>query len=122
MYYVIKRQSDTNPMQVMGFKVPKYITNKSSDTVIFEFIVDTKTIRKWVKKEEIILLTEDKDFYLKTMKDFKDTKETQEKLVAEAQKALDKSIETYCEVMELKLEDFEEIRSNDDIPCLLKDL
>ncbi len=122
MYYVIKRQTDTNPMQVMGFKVPKYITNKSSDTVIFEFIVNAKTVRKWVKKEEVILLTEDKEFYLKTMKDFKHTQETQKKLVAEAQDALDKSIETYSEVMVSKLEDFEEIRNSRDIPCILKDL
>lgn len=122
MYYVIKKQTDTNPMQIMSFKVPKYIANKSSNTVIFEFIVNSKTIRKWVKKEEIILLTKDKDFYLTTIKSFKDIQEAQEKLVAEAQKALDKSIETYSEVMESKLEDFEEIRNCNDIPCILKDL
>ena len=122
MYYVIKKQTDINPMQVMGFKVPKYITNKSSDTVIFEFLVNAKTVRKWVKKEEIILLTEDKEFYLKIMKEFKHTQDTQEKLVSEAQNALDKSMQTYSEAMESQLEDFEEIKNNSDIPCILKDL
>lgn len=122
MYYVIKKLEKSEPLQVIGFKVPKYLTNKSSDTVIFEFLVDEKIVRKWVKKKDIILLTDDKDFYLKTMREFQEIKEAQEKLVEEAKKALEQTIENYSEAMESQLENFEELRDSGDIPCILKDL
>jgi len=122
MYYVIKKQTGTNPMQVIGFKVPKYITKKSNNTVIFEFVTNTKTIRKWVKKEEIILLTDDQALYLETLKEFQDIQEAQEKLVIQAQKNLEQTIENYSEVMESKLEDFEEIKDHSDISSILENI
>ena len=64
MYYVIKKNI-TNPTSCfMGFAAPKYIAAKNSDNVIFEFTKDGKITRKWVKKEEVVLLTEDKEFFI----------------------------------------------------------
>lgn len=122
MYYVIKKQEGTHPVEFIGFKVPKYITNKSNDTVIFEFIIKDKAVRKWVKKEDIVLLTDDFEFYTKTMHDFKATQEQQQKLVDAAQEELNKSVENFAKVMSNELESFEELRGSDDVPCILKDL
>lgn len=122
MYYVIKRVVDTRPVQFMGFKVPKYLTNKSSDTVIFEFTVNGKIIRKWVNKSEIILLTDDKFFFNKTMMDFKKTQAEQQKILDEAHQQLEKTLEVFCDTMDSTLDEFEEIRSNEDIPDILKKL
>jgi hypothetical protein len=102
--------------------VPKYIASKNNDSVIFEFHKDGKTQRKWVKKEEIVLLTEDKDFFIKTMDQFKAVEETQQKLVTEARNQLDASIEAFTETVNAELNEFNEIKSTADVPCLLKNL
>ncbi len=122
MYYVIKKQEGTHPIEFLGFKVPKYITNKNSDTVIFEFVVDNKTIRKWVKKEDIVLLTDDYGFYKKAMYDFTTTQQEQQKIVETAQKELSKSIETFAKVMTDQLDSFAELCNSDDVPCILNEL
>lgn len=122
MYYVIKRISNTRPVEFIGFNVSKYLTNKNSDTVIFEFILKGKTTRKWVKKEEIILLTEDKEFYLQTLKGFKKTQDEQQKILNAAQEQLDLAFTTFSDTMDSTFEEFEEIRSSSDIPDILKKL
>jgi len=122
MYYVIKKQEGTHPIEFIGFKVPKYITNKSNDNVIFEFIVKDKAVRKWVKKEDIVLLTDDFEFYKKTLNDFKATQSKQQELVDAAQKELNESVENFAKVMLEELDTFEELRGSDDVPCILKGL
>ena len=122
MYYVIKRQPESPSKCFIGFKVPKYISAKNSDNVIFEFIKDGKTTRKWIKKDEIVLLTEDKDFFTKTMNQFKEVEEIQQKLVDEARKKLGESMETFTENVNAEINEFNEIRDSDDVPCILKDL
>ncbi len=81
-----------------------------------------KTQRKWVKKDEIVLLTEDKSFFLKTMKKFRNVQETQQKLVDEAQAQLNASMETFAETVNAELDEFEHIKDSTDVPCILKDL
>ncbi|MCD4668139.1 MAG: hypothetical protein K8R44_06085 [Sulfurimonas sp.] len=122
MYYVIKRQPESISKCFIGFKVPKYTSSRSSDNVIFEFLKDGKITRKWIKKDEIVLLTEDKDFFMKTMNQFKAVEEIQQKLVDEARKKLDESIETFTESINAEINEFNEIRDSDDVPCILKDL
>lgn len=121
MYYVIKRQ--TSPSQCfIGFKVPKYIASKNHESVIFEFEVDGKINRKWIKKEDIILLTEDKKFFMQTMDKFQSVEKEQKALVEEAQQQLEKSMETFTETVNASINEFNEIKHQDDIPCKLKDL
>jgi hypothetical protein len=122
MYYVIKRNPDVPMSCFLGFAVPKYTVGKNSENVIFEFQKNGKAQRKWVKKDEIVLLTQDKQFFLKTMKQFKDVEATQQKLVDEAQKQLENSMETFTETLNAKLNEFDHIKKSDDVPCLLKDL
>ncbi len=122
MYYVIKKHTVANPCQYLSFQVEKFIANKNNDTVIFELKIDGKLIRKWVKKDEIILLTENKEFFIQTLKDFRAVEETQKKLVAEARAQLDKSIEVYSETMLNEIEKFEESKDSNESRCILKEI
>jgi len=120
MYYVIKRQH--KPLHhFIGFAVDKYITSKSNDNVIFEFNKGGKVERKWVKREDVILLTDDKKYFLETFNKFKETETQQQKLVDEAQEQLDKSVENFADVMNDEIDKFNEIKSESDVPCIMKD-
>ena len=122
MYYVIKRNKNVPMSCFLGFKTPKYIATKNSENVIFEFIKDGKTQRKWVRKDEIVLLTDNKDFFLKTMEQFKTIEEDQQKLVDAAQAQLNSSIEVFTQTVNAELDKFNKIKNSKDVPCLLKDL
>jgi aminoglycoside N3'-acetyltransferase len=121
MYYVIKKQ-DSPSKCFIGFKVPKYIASNTNNSVIFEFIVDGKTTRKWIKKHDIILLTEDKEYFLKIMQEFENVEKMQQELINEAQQKLNKSRETFTEVMHEQINQYNEIRHLEDVPCILKNL
>lgn len=122
MYYVIKRQLETPFQSFIGFKVPKYIASKNNDTVIFEFAKDGKTNRKWIKKDDIILLTEDKEFFIQTMDKFKDVENTQKKLVDDAKNKLNQSLEAFTEAVNAEINEFNEIKNSSDIPHILNDI
>lgn len=122
MYYVIKREAN-NPLKCFtGFQVPKYIASKNSDNVIFEFNKDGKTQRKWIAKEDIVLLTEDKEFFIETINKFKKVEEAQQKLVDSAQEKLSQSVETFTKQVKDELDKFNESKNSNDVPCILKDL
>ena len=122
MYYVIIKKPQTHPPEFMGFKVPKFITKKHSDNVIFEFKIDGKVVRKWINKSDILLVTQDRAFYLKIMNKFKKVQEEQQLLVEEAQQKLHETIDNFAETMNKEFESFEAMREEDGIPCILKDL
>jgi len=121
MYYVIKKQA--LPSQCfIGFKVAKYIASKNNKNVIFEFEVNGKVNRKWIKKEDIVLLTEDKEFFIKTINTFKSVETQQQALVDPAKVQLEQSMETFTKTVNAQINEFNEIKSSDDIPCILLDL
>jgi len=122
MYYAIVKKTDTHPTEFMGFSVPKFITKKESDNVIFEFTVDGKKIRKWVDKDAILLLTDDKEFYIETLEKFKKVQKEQQVLVDEAKIKLDQTVEKFAQTMDAEFEAFEEERKSAGIPCILKKL
>ena len=111
---------DTPPTYFVGFAVPKYIAARNTENIILEFIEDGKPLRKWLKKDDIILLTDNKKYFLDTMAKFKSVETAQQKLVDKARQELDKSMETFTETMTAELENFDEIKTANDIPCLTK--
>ncbi|MCD6433442.1 MAG: hypothetical protein J7L21_05310 [Sulfurimonas sp.] len=122
MYYVIKRDL-THPLKCfMGFQVPKYIASKNSDSVIFEFNKDGKAQRKWIAKEDIVLLTDDKEFFIKTMNQFKEVEQTQQKLVDSAQNRLNQSVKTFTQEVNNELDKFYKNKNSGNIPCILNSL
>ena len=122
MYYVIKKQINQPGSSFIGFPVPKYIASKKNEHVIFLFSKNGKVIRKWIKLEEIILLTDDKKYFEKIMGQFKEVEVEQQNLVDEAHAQLEKSMTNFVETMNAQINDFEEIRNSTDVPDVLKDL
>ena len=122
MYYVIKKQLDKLPNTFIGFATEKYIASKTSKNVIFLFNIDGKVVRKWVKLEDIILLTEDKEYFQKILAEFRSVQEQQKKLVEAAQQKLQKCMTNFAETMHAHINDYEEIRDSSDVPDILKHL
>jgi len=122
MYYVIKKQPAKFPSSFMAFGVEKYIASKTNENVIFLFSHEGKIVRKWVKLKDIILLTDNKEYFLKIMKEFKAVEEQQKALVEEAQKNLEESMINFSETMQAHINDYEEIRDSSDVPDILKSL
>jgi len=116
MYYVIKKQVNKPPSTFLGFATEKYIASKTNKNVIFFFRHEGKIVRKWVKLEDVILLTEDKEYFLDTLKRFKKVEAQQQALVDEAHRT------NYKETMEAEINDYEEIRDSSDVPDILKNL
>lgn len=106
MYYVIKKQPLSTTQCFVGFKVTKYVVPKNSENVIFEFIIDDKPVKKWMKKAEIVLLTKDKELFIKTMDQFKEVERTQQKLVDEAREQLNQAKQTYVDTINANLDEF----------------
>jgi gas vesicle protein len=122
MYYVIKKRRDKPGSTFVGFLAPKFIATKNSESVIFEFEKDGKVIRKWIKKEDLILLTADKEYFQTIMRQFKEVQQAQQAIVDEASKALEKSMEDFMETMNSEISDYEELRDASDVPCIIKGL
>ncbi len=121
MYYVIKQQHDAPLNHFVGFIVEKFIASKNNEHIIFEFTKNGKPERKWVKKVDIILLTEDKEFFIETLNKFKIIQNEQRELVTQAQEELNLSLEHSAEVMNEEIDKFNELKLSDDIPCIIKD-
>ncbi len=121
MYYVIKQQHTTPLHHFIGFVVEKYIASKNNEHIIFEFQKENKTERKWVKKEDIILLTEDKTFFLEILNQFKVTQNAQQELVNLAKEQLEQSMTNFSTVMNEEIDKFNELKLSDDVPCIIKD-
>ena len=122
MYYVLIKQHNKPDSTFLGFSVPKYIASKNNKNVIFLFQRDGKVIRKWVKLEDIILLTDDKEYFLEIYNQFKKVEEEQKALVEAARTKLQESMTNFVDTMNAHIDEYEEIRDSTDVPCILKDL
>ena len=121
MYYVIKQQHASQLQHFIGFAVEKYIASKNNEHVIFEFNKDGKVDRKWVKREDIILLTGDKKYFFEILNQLKATETKQQELVNQAKENLEQSMENFSTVMNEEINKINELKVSDDIPCILKD-
>jgi len=122
MYYVIKKQPENPVDTFVGFSVRKYIVNRNNNSVIFEFLKSEKIVRKWIKRDEIILLTKDKKYFLKIMTQFKKTQTMQQKLVNEAHALFENAKYVMTETINAEINEFEEIKDSEGVPCILKDI
>lgn len=63
MYYVIQRHHNNHKKHFFAYSVAKYITAKNTLNIIFEINQNGVMKRKWSPKEDIVLLTEDKELF-----------------------------------------------------------
>ncbi|HEX5623499.1 MAG TPA: hypothetical protein VFX57_03550 [Sulfuricurvum sp.] len=67
MYYVIQRHHNNPQKHYFAYSVIRYIAAKNTQNIIFEINQDGTAKRKWAPKEEIVLLTADKDLFRTTL-------------------------------------------------------
>ena len=108
------------PLQhFIGFVVSKYIASKKNENVIFEFLKDGKVERKWVKKSQIILLTDDKKQFIEIFNQLKATEAAQQELVKHAKEQLEESIKNFDTVMHEEIDKIKEINTDDLISIMV---
>lgn len=92
MYYVIQRHHGDPKKHYIAYSVPRYISSENSQNVIFEFKHEGQIKRKWTSKEEIVLLTENRELFEKVLRQLEDLKQTHLKKIDTAEKQLDEAI------------------------------
>ncbi|MEA3372677.1 MAG: hypothetical protein U9Q62_03185 [Campylobacterota bacterium] len=121
MYYVIQHRHNDPKKYYTVFVVPKFITSKENDNVIFEFhLSDGKTKRKWTAKKEIILLTDDEAFFKKVLARLTVTQNRHLQQIQHAEENLQNEFSKMASAMENEFEDLDEERKEESFPCLLK--
>jgi len=120
MYYVIQALNNAGDKHFISYKVPKYILSNKNENIIFELGEKPNIKRKWAAKNDIILLTENKAFFLAYLKKLTDLEETHLKEIDTAQKEVERLIQNYEETMKEELDSFKKLSlNNDDVPTLL---
>ncbi|MDQ1297541.1 MAG: hypothetical protein QG558_79 [Campylobacterota bacterium] len=66
MYYVIQRHHNNHKKHFFAYLAAKCIAAKNTQNVIFEISQGGVVKRKWAPKEDLVLLTEDKELFRTT--------------------------------------------------------
>lgn len=108
MYYVIQRYHGDPKRHYIAYTVPRYISSKNSENIIFEFKHDGQVKRKWTAKKEIILLSENKEVFEATLRKLEALKNIHTERIDAAQKQLDDEITLLLSVMQQEFDAIKE--------------
>lgn len=100
MFYVIQRRHGNHQKHYFAFMVVKYISAKNTQNVIFEISQNGETKRKWSPKEDIVLVTSDKELFHTTMEQLEALKKEHLEKIGAAQEKLNQEIEHFNETMQ----------------------
>ena len=121
MYYVIQRRHNDPKKYYTAFVVPKFITSKTNDNVIFEFkLPDGKTKRKWTAKSEILLLTDEEELFKKVLAKLTVMQNRHLSQIQHAEEHLQNEYEDMASAMKQEFEELEQLKEQEGSPCLLK--
>ena len=104
MYYVIQRHHRDIKKHYLAYTVPRYISSKTSQNIIFEFTQNGVVKRKWAPKEEIILLTDDKELFQTTLEKLESLKRTHLEKIDAAEAQLNHEISALLQTMKSEFE------------------
>jgi len=127
MYYVIQKFHGDPRRHFISYKVPKFITSKTSDNVILEFNIDGKIKRKWATKQDIILLTDDSAFFKKKVQEFSQIEDKHIEQIEAIEEQLDAEVKNFADSIHANFDKFEKEKATKNylvflipIPQLLK--
>jgi len=121
MYYVIQKKHNDYYKHFLAYKVPSFKTSKTSENVIFEFKMSDGTIkRKWANKNEIILITDNEEFFEAMYKRLNNMEEKHNEEIKVHQEKVSAAIEDFKSEMNTEFDKFMEKKKQDNIPCVLK--
>lgn len=104
MYYVIQRHHNNQQKHYFAYAVVKYISAKNTQNIIFEIIQDGVIKRKWSPKEDIILLTADKELFRTTIERLEAIKEQHLEKINGAQEKFNQEVHHFHEVLQKEFE------------------
>lgn len=104
MYYVIQRHHNDHQKRYFAYAITKYISAKNTQNIIIEISHDGVIKRKWSPKEDIILLTADKELFRTTMERLEAIKEHHLEKINAAQEKLNLDIIQFNEALQKEFE------------------
>lgn len=120
MYYVVQELHDSGEKHFITYQVPKYILSNKNENIIFEFGQKPNIKRKWANKNDIILLTENKAFFLAFVEKLKSVEKEHLEKINQAQKEVEKLIQQYQDTMHNELDSFKKLsKENPDVPSII---
>lgn len=104
MYYVIQRHHNNHKKHYFAYSVAKYIAAKNTQNIIFEINQNGVMKRKWSPKEDIVLLTEDKDLFRTTYERLETLSSRHLEKINTAQEELNNAVNDFHETMQKEFE------------------
>ena len=121
MYYVIQHRHNDPKKYYSAFVVPKFITSKGNENIIFEFkLPDGKTKRKWTAKHEIILLTDDEKIFKEILGKLTVTQNRHLEQIKGAEEHLNQEFKELEKAMQKEFDELEKLKSEEGFPCIVK--
>ncbi|MFA6188561.1 MAG: hypothetical protein WC680_04695 [Sulfuricurvum sp.] len=109
MFYVIQRHHNNHKKHYLAYVTIRYIAAKNTLNIIFEINQNGLIKRKWSPKEDIILLTDNKELFLTTLERLESIKNHHLEKIDAAQEQLNHEISHFHETMQ---KEFETIKSS----------
>lgn len=120
MYYVIQLLHDGREKHFVSYQVPKYILSSKNHNIIFEFGEKPNVKRKWAPKEDIILLTQNKEFFQAYLTKLTQLEKEHLAQINAAQQEIERLEIHYKEQIHSELTNFKQLaKKNKKIPTLL---
>ncbi len=120
MYYVVQELHDSGEKHFISYQVPKYILSSKNENIIFEFGERPNIKRKWANKNDIVLLTDNKAFFLAFVEKLKSMEAEHLEKINKAQQEVEKLIQQYQDSMHDELDSFKKLaQKNTDVPSLI---
>lgn len=109
MYYVIQRHHNNHKKHFFAYLATKCIAAKNTQNVIFEIDQSGVVKRKWAPKEDLVLLTEDKELFRTTYERLEALSTHHLEKINAVQEQLNTAVNDFHECMQ---KEFETIKSS----------
>lgn len=120
MYYVIQMLHESQQKHFVSYQVPKYILSTKNKNIIFEFGEKPNVKRKWAARDDIILLTQDKEFFQAYVNKLIEMEESHLEQINKAKEEVDRLQKEYQAKMHSELQSFKDLAlKNTKIPTLI---
>ena len=122
MYYVIQILHDSADKHFISYQVPKYILSTKNKNIIFEFGEKPDIKRKWAPREDIVLLTQDKEFFKAYLAKRTDMENEHLQKIDDAKEEVQRLLQEHRDKLMREFKHFQELSAkNTKVPSLLKD-
>ena len=121
MFYVIQYRHNDPKRYYSAYVVPKFITSKGNENIIFEFkMSDGTTKRKWLAKKEIILLTDDEQIFKEVLGKLTVTQNKHLAQIKDAEENLQNEFKELAMAMQKEFEELDRLKADESFPCIVK--